>query len=124
MVEGSLDVEVPSHDARVVGLRPVTDVPSFLGWNRQISMGGTLLHEARWDEAAQAMVLGFDAVPGTDLAPFTWAIAVWRPDGYALSEHVFAGGSVQAVEVIDEDEVVRVRFEPDQVGPLTLTLTF
>ncbi len=117
---GPWTVEVPSHDARVVSLRPRPDHPTFLGWNRQVSMGGTLLSEVGWSEGL--LTVGFAGAAGTEFAPFRWEVALWAPPGFA-----FAGVEADGVTdvVVEEDgAVVRVSFDVATTGPVELRAAF
>ena len=116
--EGSLTVEVPAHDARVLALREVTDHPRFLGWNRQLSMGGTLLEEASWD--GEALELAFQAAAGTERMPFTWEIALWAPEGFEVSEVE----GVEGLSWTQEGPITRLRFSPEETGPLRLRVAY
>jgi len=123
-VSETLVVRVPSHDSRVVALRRPTGVPQLLGWNRQITMGGTLLEEASWDEEAAELTVRTPVVPGTEKAPFTWEIVFHVPEDFTRSEVAFTGAAVEGVEVLEEDRVLRVRFEALEAGDLTLVISF
>ncbi|MBW2258484.1 MAG: hypothetical protein JRI25_28355, partial [Deltaproteobacteria bacterium] len=123
-VSETLVVRVPSHDSRVVALRRPTGAPQLLGWNRQITMGGTLLEEASWDEEAAELTVRTPVVPGTEKAPFTWEIVFHVPEGFTRSEVVFTGAAVEGVEVLEEDRVLRVRFDALEAGDLTLVISF
>lgn len=121
-VEDSLVVTVPAHDNRVVALRPVTGAPQFLGWNRQLTMGGVLLEEASWDGDSETFTLRFPVVPGTELAPFTWELAVYLPSGFAYQDLHASGAAIEELEVVQEGELLRVRFQAVEVGELVLEL--
>lgn len=128
VVEDCLDVSVPSHAARVVALRERTGVPQFLGWNRQITMGGTLLEEAAWSEVSRTFTARFPVVPGTDAAPFTWRLAVYLPDAYvaALPDPAGAltvtGAAVRDVHGALEGNVYLVTFVAAERGEARVEL--
>ncbi len=123
-VAGELTVDVPSHDCRVVALRDPLDHPQFLGWNRQVSMGGTVLGDVVWDGDAATLTLPMEAAVPTEKAPFTYEIAVHVPDGHALSAVSAAGVELDGLLHEVEGDVARVTFVPTATGDLTLTLTF
>ena len=120
-VSGTLSVEVPSHDSRVVALRRPQDHPSFLGWNRQITMGGVLVEDAAWDEAAAALTFRAQVAAPTEAAPFTYVVAFHTPDG-APAEITADGAEVDAVDWDTDGEITTARFVPAEDGALTLTL--
>ena len=121
-VSGTFDVEVPSHDARVVTLRPRAEHPVFLGWNRQLSGGGTVLESEEWADGV--LTLRFEAAAGTASAPFVWQVAAWAPAGWTLDEAVPEGATLTGFEVIGEGPVTRLRFEVEQTGELALVLRY
>ena len=123
-VEDALVVEVPSHDSRVVALRRPTGAPQFLGWNRQLSMGGTLLEAATWDDAADTLTLRAEVAAGTEFAPFEYDIALYVPDGFTVDDATPSGPSMESFETVDEGAVVRLRFVPEQTGDLEVVVTF
>ncbi len=119
-----LEVTVPTHDVRVVAVRPKTGVPQFAGWNRQITMGGVLLEEATWSEADRTFTLVAPVVPGTAKSPFTWEIGLYLPAGYDHTEVTPSGVSVTGLVAERVGDLLRIRFEPDAVGELQLTVAF
>jgi hypothetical protein len=121
-VDGTLSVEVPSHDSRVVALRRPTGAPRFLGWNRQITMGGSVLEAADWDADAGTLTLRTPVVAGTERAPFTWEIAVHVPPGFGF-EQVDATGTGSVASDLD-GEVLRLRFDPPEAADAILVLQF
>jgi len=120
-VDGALQVDVPSHDSRIVALRRVTGEPQFLGWNRQLSMGGTLLQEATFDGA---LTLRAEVAAGTEFAPFVWDIAVHVPPGYAVDDVQTSGVDLDSMETEVDGEVLHIRFEPAEAGELELVVSF
>jgi hypothetical protein len=123
-IEGELALDVPSHRARVVALRRPTGAPQFLGWNRQITMGGTVLGPVVWDEGARTLTLSTGVVQPTDKAPFVFELALLAPDGFALSDVASSGVDVSDLQTEVDGEVLRVSFVPEQTGDLELTLSF
>ena len=123
-ISDSLELTVPSHDCRVVALRQPTGAPQFLGWNRQISMGGTVLEQATWDEASGTLTFRAEAAAGTTLAPFVHEAAFHVPAGYTFTEATPSGVTLEVWEVLDEGDVVRIRYAPEQTGTLEATLSF
>ncbi len=122
-VSGTLAVDVPSHDARIVSLRERTGRPQFLGWNRQVTMGGTLLESAAWDETSSTLTLRAEVVPGTVLAPFEWHVALYLPDGYQLDGVSPSGAEITGLEAVQSGEVVDVRFRALEAGTLDLVVS-
>ncbi len=123
-VTGELTVDVPSHDCRVVAIREPLGRPQFLGWNRQVSMGGTVLGDVRWDEEKATLTVPMTAAVPTEKAPFTYEVTVHVPTGYVYSGLDADGVDLVALEDTLDGELVRVTFEPAATGDLTLTLTF
>ena len=117
---GPWTVDVPSHDARVVSLRPRPDHPTFLGWNRQISQGGTLLERVDWDDGV--LRIGFAGAVDTDFAPFRWEVALWRPEGFAFVG--VEGDGVEDLVVQQDGAVVRASFDVAATGPVELRASF
>ena len=114
-VSGSLEVEVPAHDARVVALRPYTGVPQFLGWNRQITMGGTVMEEASYADGELRLV--FDAAQGSEAVPFEHRLFVFLPDGYQVS-------GVDGAEWSVEGEVLTLVVGAEASGVTTVEVRF
>ena len=123
-VEGQLTVEVPSHDSRVVVLRRPTGHPSFLGWNRQISMGGVLVEGQAWDEGAQELSFEAHVAAPTEGAPFTYVVAFEDPGGQEPTALETEGVAVQGLESSVEGELLTVRFVPEETGSLRLRIAF
>ena len=121
-VSGELSYDVPSHDSRVIALREPLDRPQFLGWNRQITMGGTALGDVTWD--GSALTIPMDAAVPTELAPFTYEVAVHVPDGFTFADVTSDGVDLEGLAATVDGEVVRVTFVPLATGDLTLTLDF
>ena len=123
-VSGTLSVTVPSHDCRVVALRQATGAPQFLGWNRQISMGGTVLEEASWDADSATLTFRAEVAAGTDFAPFPHEVAFFVPEGFTLADATPSGVALEQWDVLDEGDVVRLRYVPEETGTLEVTLEF
>jgi hypothetical protein len=123
-VSGTLEAEVPSHDSRVVALRRPTGAPQFLGWNRQISMGGTVLEASDWDEAAGTLTLRSRVAAPTEFAPFEYSVSFYVPDGYELVEATPSGVALDGWGITDGGEVIEIRFVPAQTGALEVVLQF
>ncbi len=125
VVADRLEVEVPSHDSRVVALRPVQAVPQLLGWNRQISMGGTLVQGSTWAQG-ELRVLA-ELAGGSEDLPFAYEVAVYVPEGFTLvGASVDTELGVVSQEWADEGEVARLSFElePDARGVGELVFRF
>ena len=121
---GVFQAAVPAHDCRIVALRPPLEHPQFLGWNRQVSMGGTVLGEVSWDEDERQLTLEMDAALPSEKAPFTYEIAIHVPDGYTHATTASTGVPLADVTPEQDGEVLRIRFVPEATGPLTLMLGF
>ncbi len=123
-VSGELAVAVPSHDCRVISLRTPLEHPQFLGWNRQLSMGGTVLGAVTWDGDERQLTLEIDAALPSEKAPFTYEVAIHVPDGYTHTSTGSSGAPLTDVEPVVDGEVLRIRFIPEATGPLTLVVGF
>jgi len=125
-VDDTLSIDVPSHDCRVVALRHPTGQPQWLGWNRQISMGGVLLEEARFDATTGTLHIQTPIVAGTDLAPFEWDLAVYVPDTFTLSSVDLSADSAPLpdLQTAQDGAVLHLRFSPKTAGELGLDLHF
>jgi len=123
-IEDSLTVDVPSHDSRVVALRTDTGEPQFLGWNRELRMGATVLEAAVWDASTGALEVRFEAVPGTELAPFEYTVAVWIPDDFTPGDTTLSSGDAFTVDdaAVDGGTVRTVRFEATSMGTVELVV--
>ena len=123
-VEGQLVYDVPSHTGRVVALRRPTGTPQFLGWNRQLSMGGTLVEESTWDEESQRLSFRCQVAAPTSTAPFVYEIAFHIPDGFTHESEETSGVDLRDLESEIEGTVLRVRFVPEPTGTLKLSVQF
>ncbi|MBI5489167.1 MAG: alpha-galactosidase [Deltaproteobacteria bacterium] len=123
-VEGTLTDSVPPHDAHVIALRRPTGAPQFLGWNRQLTMGGVLLEEASWDAGSRTLTLRTPVAAPTATAPFTYEIAVYVPPGFGCTGVDTSGAPVRDVTTATEGEVLRVRFVPEATGELEMVVRF
>ncbi len=123
-VEGEASFSVPSHSGWIVALREPRGVPQFLGWNRQITMGGVLLGDAAWDAALQTLTLPFHAAAPSEFAPFEYELAVHVPEGQAFTGLTSSGVEIEGLETEQEGEVLTLRFSPASTGDLELSLTF
>jgi hypothetical protein len=123
VVTERLSVEVPSHDGRVVALRPLQEVPQLLGWNRQISMGGTLVHSSTWSQGV--LTVTAELAGGSEDLPFPYEVAVYVPEGFTPVEAgLDADLGVVTQEWVDEGEVVRLLFELEPGARLTGEMVF
>lgn len=121
-VEHTLALSVPPHRARVVALRRPTGDPQFLGWNRQVTMGGSVLGPVSWDAASRTLTASTGVSASTGAAPFTLELAFLVPDGADPQEITTSGVPVSGLEHTREGEVLRVRFVPEATGDLQLTI--
>jgi hypothetical protein len=124
LVQGELDVDVPAHSARVVALRHKTGAPQFLGWNRQITMGGTLVEAAAWDPASRELRFRSHVAAPTVKAPFTYSVAFYVPDGFVRTDVRTEGVAVDGLEATQDGQVLTVRFVPNATGDLTVVVPF
>ncbi len=123
-VSSQLDLDVPSHTGRVVALRQPTGAPQFLGWNRNITMGATVLGAVTWDEGSQTLSLDMTTAVPTEKAPFTYEMAFYVPSGQSVSDVQFSGAAVEDEAWESEGEVLRVSFIPQETGALEVELSF
>ena len=123
-VSGTLKKTIPSHTARVVALRRPTGVPQFLGWNRQITMGGTLIEEVSWDGSGKKLELHTRVAAPSVKAPFTYELAFYVPDGFTFSSVDSSGVALQDLEGARDGDVLRVTFIPETTGDLELAIEF
>ncbi len=121
-----LTAEVASHSAQVISLRRKLGVPQFLGFNRQISMGGTVLKSSSWDDTSATLTLVMDVAVDTPEAPFTYQNAFYVPEGYVFDEAAYSGVGLKFNEETTDGggRVLRVNFVPQSTGELTMALTF
>ncbi len=124
LVEGELELAVPSHRSRMVALREPADHPQFLGWNRQITMGGVLLGDVSWDADSSTLELPMHAAASTDYARFEYSIAVRVPDGYGRPDMSFSGVALDSSGYTIDGEVLTISFVPVTTGELVFELTF
>ena len=121
-IEHSLELEVPAHASRVVAIRKKLERPQFLGWNRQITMGATDIKSMVWDGSAKTLEIRTKVAKPTALAPFTYKIAFYVPEGYSYSE-VRNDLSFQTSATVDGN-LLLVEFSPTETGELVLTIQF
>lgn len=123
-VTDELQLAVPSETGRVVALREPTGEPQFLGWNRQITMGGTVLGAVDYDAGSRLLTLDSRIAAPTAKAPFVYAIAIYVPGGFAVGDVQLDGVPLDDLSWEVDGEVLRVRFVPTQTGDATLSVSF
>ncbi len=123
-IEATAEFSVPSHTGWMVALREPSGVPQFLGWNRQITMGGVLLEEVSWDEDASSLILPLHAAAPSEFSAFEYEIALYVPDGYTFSEVSSAGVDLDSLDSELHGEILRIRFVPQSTGALELQIGF
>ena len=123
-VEGTASFAIPSHRARMIALRQPAGHPQFLGWNRQVTMGGVLLGEVVWDDDAQTLTLPLHAAAPSEYAAFEYEIAVYVPDGYGRPDLTTSGIALESSDFELDGELLRVNFVPASTGALVVTLAF
>jgi len=123
-IHGSIGESVPSHQGHVIALRRPTGAPQFLGWNRQLTMGGTLLEDVSWDDATRRLLLHSPVAAPTATAPFTYELAFYVPAGFVFESVATAGVAVRDLVTTVEGDVLRVRFVPEATGDLELDIRF
>ena len=123
-VSGEIAVEVANHDAAIIALRPPQDRPQFLGWNRQISMGGTVLGQVTWNDDTGELILPLRAALPTEKAPFTYEIAIHVPPGYTPTGTYVEGVPVDGPITQNDGEVLRVSFAPEATGDAVVKVVF
>lgn len=122
-----LELEVPAHSARVVAVRRMEGVPQFLGWNRQITMGGTCLRSVAWNPGAGAsgtLTLEATIAKPTPKAPFVYEIAFYVPESFAIAEIDYSGVGVTDEETRTEGRLLKLRFVPVETGVVTIRIRF
>ncbi len=126
LTEGTLQLEVPSHAARVVALRKKTGVPQFLGWNRQITMGATDLKSVSFDTFENSLTVSTKVAKDTPRAPFTYRMSFYVPEGYAFDSASYSGDAVSYHEEKTErgGRLLKIAFIPTKTGNVTVTLAF
>jgi hypothetical protein len=123
-VGDALSVSVPSHTGRVVALHRPTGVPQFLGWNRQITMGGNLVHDVFWNDESRQLSFRCRVAAPTETAPFTYEIAFYVPESFSYSTLETVGTAVRDLAASQEDRVLRVTFVPEATGDLEIVMQF
>jgi hypothetical protein len=123
-VQGQASFAVPAHSGWIVALREPQGNPQFLGWNRQITMGGVLLDAVSWDGDSQTLVLPMDVAAPGEGSPFEYEIAVYLPEGYGRPDISASGVSLSQLSFELDGEVLRVRFVPDSTGAAAISLAF
>ena len=123
-VSGELSATVVSHDCHVIALREPVTWPQFLGWNRQITMGGTALGAVQWDAGSSTLTMPMQVAAPTEKAPFTYEVTVHVPEAYTFASVESEGVVVEDLQAVVEGEIVRLSFVPTATGDLTVTLVF
>jgi len=123
-VSGELSATVASHDCQVIALRPPVTRPQFMGWNRQISMGGTVLGAVEWDAGTETLALPMQAAVPTEKAPFTYEVVLHVPEAFEFTAIESDGVVIEELQTTVEGEVLRVTFVPTATGDLTLSIVF
>ncbi len=121
-VSGQLTHEVPSHDSRMIALRRPLEHPRFLGWNRQITMGGTVLEQASWSGASGEFHLAFEAAAATEKAPFTYEIAIHVPAGHTFVSAT--SGQLPDLAAQQFGDVLQLTFVPAETMDVEIILEF
>jgi len=123
-VDTSIDVSIPSHDSRIVAIRKKLDRPQFLGWNRQMTMGGTLIESVDWQASTRTLTMKmFAAAPGAG-TPFVYELAFYAPDGFVSSASSSSGVQIGDWSEVVDGNVIRLQFVPNETGELTIELVF
>ncbi|MCB9663594.1 MAG: alpha-galactosidase [Alphaproteobacteria bacterium] len=120
-VDDRLQVEVPSHDSRVLALRPAVEGPAFLGWNRTLRMGG---QDVTVDLATDALTFGADVVAPGEGVPFTYDLALRVPVDLAVGTPEVQGVEVASTEVTRDGEEVHLALSFTTSGRLALRVPF
>ncbi|RJO68782.1 MAG: alpha-galactosidase [Myxococcales bacterium] len=123
-VTGNLAYDVPTHTGRVIALRAKTGAPQFLGWNRQITMGATDIRSLAWDETAGTLTLRTKVAKGSVKAPFVYAMQFYAPEECAFVTARYDGSPVADARESREGEVLKLSFEAQETGEVTISLTF
>jgi hypothetical protein len=123
-VSGEASFSIPAHSGWIIALRQPLGHPQFLGWNRQITMGGVLLGEVVWDEGSSTLTLPMTVAAPAEGSPFEYEIAVYVPDGYGRPDLTSSGVSLDGLSFATEGELLRVHFVPYSTGAVAITLAF
>lgn len=124
--EDEMIFDVLTRTSNVIALRKVTGVPQFLGWNRQITMGGTDLEQATYDSETNSMTIKTKVAKASEFAPFTYRISVYMPSGYTFDKAEYTGSPVknEATEVKSEGKQLELSFDPDETGEIEIVISF
>ncbi len=121
---GTFNLDVPSHDSRVVAFRPKVEHPQFLGWNRQITMGATDITAYAWNETDKTITLSAKVAKPTEKAPFTYRMSFSIPEGFSFKNVTISGTSVTDQQENTDGGAVEVSFIPEATGSVDLVVTF
>ena len=123
-VDGEASFSIPSHSGWIIALREPTGHPQFLGWNRQITMGGVLLGEVTWDEPTSTLTLPMTVAAPAEDSPFEYEVAIFVPDGFGRPDINASGVSLSDLSFETDGELLRVHFVPDTTGATAISLAF
>ena len=124
-ISETLHYAVPSHAGRVIALRPKLGVPQFIGWNRHITMGAVLVHQAEYSADNRSFTFKADVAKPTPKAPFTYRVALYIPEGYTAGDVAFSGVAVtDTTNAMTGDNVLEIGFVPAATGELVITVGF
>jgi len=123
-VGDTLDLSVPAHRGFVVALRRPTGAPQFLGWNRQITMGGNLVYDVFWNDENRQLSFRCKVAAPTETAPFTYEVAFHVPEGFSFSAMETLGVVLREPAAVQEGPVLRVTFVPESTGDLEIVMQF
>lgn len=114
--------DVPPHSARVIAIRPELDRPQFLGWNRQLTMGGSVLREASWAAAANTLSLESEVAAPSAKAPFTYEVAIHVPSGFELVSA--QSETLPDLNASRDGSILRLSFVPASTHVARIVLQF
>jgi hypothetical protein len=68
----------------VVALREKLDRPQFMGTNRHVLGGATVVYSVEWDDTAKTLSGTMEGSIGTAYSPFTHQLTFFAPNGWTL----------------------------------------
>ena len=117
----AVQVKMPAHTVRVLGVRPLLPVPQLLSSNRHITMGGMEVRSHFWGAGENTLTVAADV---TATFPYHFVFHVPPPyDFYGIETN--AGDiELNALTPVKEGELVHVSFLPESAGRVEWVLRF
>jgi hypothetical protein len=114
--EKELSVRVPPGSVLLLGLRKYQIRPMFLATDRHFTQGALDHKEIQWDDNAKVLRGNFDGIAQTS---YTLRILAHEP--FVMKSALVSTG---AVETIQDDSVILLRFQSAQNGPIDWEVAF